>query len=73
MVGLLIMKTETKHTPTLGETLDKYGEAYVTRAVNAFEKLERIAHYATFEKCDKTNNCLHCMAQDFYANAEAAQ
>ena len=38
------------HTPTLGESLDHYGEEYCTRAVNAHEELLSVAKRA-LESC----------------------
>lgn len=35
-----------QHTPTLGESLDHYGEEYCTRAVNAHEELKAACNAA---------------------------
>jgi hypothetical protein len=66
------MKTKplATHTPTLGESLDHYGEEYCTRAVNSHEELLdllKISHSDCLA-CEKGR--LNCPYQKAIARAE---
>jgi hypothetical protein len=52
----------TKTTPTLGESLDHYGEEYCTNAVNSHEELLRLVKSFHMSNGNVHNECDACQA-----------
>lgn len=52
------------------KTLALANSAFIVQAVNSYEELMRVALYASYLMCDKTNNCPHCLSEKAIAKAE---